>query len=202
MSLSLCAQKITSVLTHANIIKKEDREIYIYCFELFLSTVINFIVLFVIACAAEMVWETLLFLIGFIPLRKLSGGYHAKTHFRCFLVLLGTYFVFLAVISFVPVELYMWTIMISLLVSVTLIWTLSPIEDCNKPLNPEEKGFFRRRSRTILLIYTLLIVPLIIFSPTIEIVSVSIGVLSVALSLVAARIKHRFHMDSMAQSQE
>jgi accessory gene regulator B len=173
-----------------HLIEKEEKEIYTYSFEILLATVLNLIILFAATFTTGKPRETVCFLIGFIPIRGLAGGYHAKTHFRCLLILMGIYFVFLTAITFVPMELRMIINIMCILVSFFIIFLFSPAEDHNKPLSASEKLFYRRRSRIAVLIYAAVIIPLIVcFKTNIFIFCISLGVLSVACSLAAARIR-------------
>ena len=171
-------------------VSQEDREVYNYAFEILLATLLNFVVLCILAAITRTFLESLLFVAGFVPLRSMAGGYHAKTHFRCLLTLLLSYAMFWAVITFVPVTAFPWINIIGTGVSVVLIWLLAPVDDPNKPLNKKEKMYFRKRSRiAILVCAAIIIIGTCFFRERKEILSFALGVLPVSLSLAAAKIK-------------
>lgn len=188
--LSTYAKRISSLFVRADIIKEKDFEIYAYSFEVLLANVLSAVALVVIALISGTFLETIYFLIGFIPVRELAGGYHASTHLRCFLIMLGVYSVFLVAYIFIPAENYVLVTRVCVLLSICLIWKLSPVEDDNKPLTQNEKSFLRQRSRNVSLVYVLVVIVLTV-SPGTGVVAfcVSLGLLAVSLSLFAARIK-------------
>lgn len=78
-------------LFHKQIQTETDYEIYLYALESFLSTLVNFLVLFSISLFLHITDYIIVYLLFFIPFRRYEGGLHAKTHFRClalFLILL------------------------------------------------------------------------------------------------------------------
>jgi accessory gene regulator B len=160
--------------------------------EVLLATVMNFAMLYLLAIVSDQVWQTTMFIVGFVPLRSLAGGYHAKTHFRCLMTLLFTYAVFLAIIYLMPQELYISATMICVSLSLILVWLLSPVEDKNKPLSASEQRYFRGRSRFTILIYAGIVLSgIYMFQHSSEFLCVSIGLLSVSFSLVAAYFENR-----------
>jgi len=155
--------------------------------EVLLATLSNFVMLYLIALLTGRVWETTMFIAGFVPLRSLAGGYHAKTHFRCLMTLLFTYAAFLAIIYLLSQEHYVLVSIISVSLSVFLVFLLSPMEDKNKPLSASEKKYYRGRSQVTILIYAgIILLGSIIFQQRIEFLCVAVGILSVSLSLVAS----------------
>ena len=186
--LSKLSQKLSSFFIPN--VSQEDRAIYNYSFETLLATLLNLLVLCALAAITKTLWESLLFVAGFVPLRGLAGGYHAKTHFRCLLTLLLSYAMFWIVATFVPVVAFPWINTIGTGVSVVLVWLLSPIDDPNKPLSEREKNYFRRRSRIAILVYAAVVITgTCLFAGRKEFLSLALGVLSVALSLAAAKLK-------------
>lgn len=82
--LTFMAQRLSSFFILKKIIKEEERAVYDYCFEVFLSTVINFMAIVILAFASRTVIPTIFFLVGFIGLRVTAGGFHAETPIGCF----------------------------------------------------------------------------------------------------------------------
>lgn len=86
--ITLMSKRLSSFFATNSIIKQEDAEVYEYSLEILFSTILNFVAVIIIAILTRKSLLTLLYLLGFIPLRLIAGGYHADTHFRCFGVLL------------------------------------------------------------------------------------------------------------------
>ena len=78
------AGKITDYYIKKQTLAEDDREMYVYCFELLVATVFNVTVMAIIGIATKLYLETLLFLVGFMTMRGITGGYHADTHLQCF----------------------------------------------------------------------------------------------------------------------
>lgn len=90
LSYQFICKKIVS-LFHNQIQNETDYEIYLYALESFLSTLVNFLVLFSIALFFHITDYVVVYLLFFIPFRRRESGLHAKTHFRClalFLILM------------------------------------------------------------------------------------------------------------------
>lgn len=184
--------KLSSFFAENGVIEKEDIEVYDYSLQILFSTVFNFVAVVAIALVTKTVWLSFIYLLGFIPLRLTAGGYHAKNHFRCFLVLMGTYAAFLLAVFFLPEQVHQVTAFAAIAVSLVLIVVLAPVEDKNKPLSAAEVKSFKKKSRMAIVLYAVVIACLLLLlSKDIYGLSLSLGVLSVALSLLASKIKNR-----------
>lgn len=85
------ARKITIFFINKGKIPKEDLDSYEYCFEMLLSTIFNTCILIIGAIITKRYYETIIFSIAFIVIRRCIGGYHAKSHIGCFSLLLFMY---------------------------------------------------------------------------------------------------------------
>lgn len=190
------SKSLSSFFAANSIIKAEDKEVYEYSLEILFSTILNFAAVIIIAVLTRKSLLTLFYLLGFIPLRLIAGGYHADTHFRCFLVLLGTYSAFLAVVAFLPDSFVVLSTIITVLGSIILIFILAPVADKNKPVSVEDQKKFKLKSRVAVFAYSAVILVLLFLLPASRIAfSLSLGILFVSLSLLATKIKNRIvHM--------
>lgn len=183
--------KIVSFFTSIEIVRKEDQEVYAYGVELLLATVINFIILCILAVITGTIMETALFLLSFLPLRQLVGGYHAKNHLRCFLILISVYMIFVLALSIIITKPVLTVIIgVILLASYIIIIKYAPVADDNKPLSTREFHIIKRKGRIAISAYTVITGVLLLFPiPTEWVFSISFGILSVALSVLAGIIK-------------
>lgn len=186
--ISYLSRKISSFFISLEIISYEDFEVYIYSLEILIATLLNFFALCLIAVATRTVVKTAFYLLAFLPLRQLAGGYHAENHLRCFLILMAVYGTFLLLIEYLPISYFVYFIVASLLVSVFLIFRFAPVEDKNKPLSSQEVVEFKKKSRTAIIIYVIA-TGLACLANTEWALSMALGILSVALSLAASVIK-------------
>ena len=185
------SKKASQFCVSNNIIQNEDAEVYEYGFEILLSTLINAVAIFVVSILTGNFVATLFFCIGFLPLRMTAGGYHAKTHLRCFLILMASYIAFLAVLYKLPQALYLIAVSISSAISFFLIFVFSPIEDINKPISDTERVKFKKKSRIIISVFIIVAFGLYyILSFETYALAFLLGVLTASLSLLASLIKN------------
>jgi len=126
--------------------------------------------------------------VAYIPLRIYAGGYHARTHLKCYICSVVLIVSALLAIEFIP-----WTNFIAITISAIsglIIYILSPVEDKNKPLDAVEVKVYGKKA-SIILVFELGILILLIISRVINIaacVSVSLFILSVML--IFGKIKY------------
>lgn len=131
-------------MEHINIINKDEREVYIYGTELMLSSIVGIFALIFASICAGKYFQWLPFLIGFVPLRLLGGGYHAKTHRGCIIAFTSVYLVCTILTESVKSEKPLF-VMFSILVLFT-IFLFSPVEAKNKTLSISIRTTNRRKS--------------------------------------------------------
>lgn len=147
------SKKLTEFFIENKVIQEEENEVYQYSFELLLSSVLNLISILLLAVLMKRLIETLIFVLVFFTLRTQIGGYHARTHFRCYLLTILNYVVFLIFLNRIPTE-GVWQISHSfIMLSVVLIYLLAPIADDNKPLDDCEYLKYKGKSRILIMIY-------------------------------------------------
>ena len=185
------SEKISSLFIIHGVIKQEDKEVYSYSFEILLSNLLNLIAICVISIITKTIIETAFYLLAFMPLRQLAGGYHAKNHRRCFLIMMCIYASFLLIVKFLTLQYSFILVAANLAASIALIFKFSPMDDPNKPLSEKEISMFKRQSRIAILAYTVFAILTFILNETWAL-SMSLGMVSVALSLLASAIKRKF----------
>lgn len=156
--LQQVASDLTQLLLKKEIVREQDKEIYIYGFEAMLSTIINAILVLTIGILTGLLLETLIFIISFALLRVYCGGYHAKTHVGCILMFLIIYGSAMLAPYLIRAQYYgLFSIAISG-VSLLVILIYAPIEHKNRPFVGNEYLTFRRLARIIALLEAVLIV--------------------------------------------
>ncbi|GHU43969.1 accessory gene regulator [Clostridia bacterium] len=192
------SKNISSFLIANRIIAAEELDTYSYCFEILFATVLNFLAICVLALATGMVAETIFFLAAFLPFRRLAGGYHAKNHARCFVILMSVYILFLLIMKFGFYLHIDVAINLCLLLSGILIFLLAPIVDPNKPVAEKIVFLLKRKSRIMVFVYVLAAKALTALSAHKNwALSLSLGILTVALSLAATMVKNKITAHSL-----
>lgn len=80
-------EKIVDYLEKKEVIPSEDRQIYAYGVDAALYTFISTTGLLLIGWLSGRPWETMMIIATFYTNQSLGGGFHATTHWRCFLTM-------------------------------------------------------------------------------------------------------------------
>ncbi|MFG6369198.1 MAG: accessory gene regulator B family protein [Lachnospiraceae bacterium] len=134
---------------------KQEQDVYTYGFELIISTIIFFVSIIVISAILSSPISGLVFLITFVPLRLFTGGYHADTYSRCFILSNLTYLLILIIKNL------LWACIITrywyclLLISYIFIMLKAPVINPAQPINPYKKIRSKKITKIILCFETL-----------------------------------------------
>lgn len=151
------AEDIAFLLIKHKIVDIEQRDIYIYGLEVILLNGGLLIIFLIISLLSGEMIHFAAYLIFFLPMRSFSGGYHADTSERCFILSTIMFGISIAVSKLIPLLYIFITGKIIGAVSVLVILVLAPLINENNPLNEMQ----RRRNRIILC--TLLIFDIVFF---------------------------------------
>lgn len=189
--LTRMSKSISSFFIKNGSISAEDRNVYDYCFEILLSTILNLVLILLIAIFSKTLSFTTFYIVGFMLVRRTAGGYHADSHWSCVSILLGAYTVYLLLLKSIPTSILNILSFLFIFFAVLLVYTLSPIEDQNKSFSCEETKYFKRKSRLWIVALAVLAIALTALIPHLRFgFSLSAGMLTVALSLIAGKIKN------------
>jgi len=125
---------------------EDDVEIYAYGLERLISTYAQVAFYLVFGLIIGQLLNTIVFLSTYVWLRNSIGGFHAKTHLRCFLSFFAVYLVYLAVIFLVPTELIGVLSLSLTAISFLPILLYAPLDDVNRPASDTKKRNHRRQS--------------------------------------------------------
>ena len=194
------SKQLTSLVIQKNIAPESDREYYDYCFSALLSTLLNFLAVFVVALLSGTLIETLCYLTGFLLLRRTAGGYHAKTSIRCFIMSVGFYLSFLAILFYLPLNFRPIVLVGGNILSTIIVFTLAPVEHENRPFTNNERRIFRKGSLMIAGISFLSSFVLVAIFPLVSqgsfLFSYNLGYLSIAISLFMAWVHNILFLKS------
>ena len=161
------SRKMSGYFIRKQMVKEEEREVYDYCFEIFISTIVNTLAVVIIAISTAKYIESLLFLLAFVTVRAFSGGAHAKTHFMCFMSLMIIYSGLQLCLWFLPFEVMKYASISFIVIADLLILILSPVEHPNKLLDDSEKKINRIKAYLALLVFNITSIPMMFFQTTI-----------------------------------
>ena len=175
--LHSCAEYLTHTLYRHCSLSEEKRPVFVYGFELSLSTLSSILSIILLSIIFKNVYSSLLFLYIFFFLRLFSGGYHAPTYSRCF-ILTNAIFVFVYLLS--EVLLIPFAIL-----SCISIFLLSPIRSTKHPLSERLYAQNKKTARIIVSIDFLLFLILYITGmPTRYLATWALSLSAVAIMMV------------------
>lgn len=143
------SEQLSQKLLQSNIITKEQYEICKFGFQQGFTVLLNFCTVAAVGLALHAFSSAMLFLAGFIPLRRFAGGYHAKTPLRCYLYSVG---VMIAMLFGMKTALPAAVCFITFGIASAAIFAFAPVEDQHKPLDKIEHAVYQKRTRIVLII--------------------------------------------------
>lgn len=180
-------KRMTSYFVVNGIIEDEERAIYSYGLRQAFLIIINIATSILIGFALKGVWQVLVFMLAYIPLRTYGGGYHAETELRCYFFSIALIIGSLLLVKTVPSAPLLIIILSS--ISIVIVYTLAPVEDGNKLLNDRQINIYRRKTRSILAIEILACLVLYILGFKDLSFTIAVAIFIISLMMVAGRIK-------------
>lgn len=181
---------ITNILEQQNKFSAEDKEIYRYGVQQAFNIALNVLTTIIIAALCGMIFPGILFLLCYIPLRSFCGGYHAKTHLRCYIYSVIMITGILLIAKHLTFNILSYEILLAM--SFIVILFLAPVEDKNKLLDCDEKMVFRKRACIIasleIFIYHFFI--MIKFANGYKILSLAL--FSLSMLMIVGQVKNSF----------
>ncbi|GLC79279.1 accessory gene regulator ArgB-like protein [Lacrimispora brassicae] len=152
----------TDYLIRNRVIDEEDRDIYEYGFHSLYNNIIDIASILIISVWLQQVVQTILYHISFVALRNTAGGFHAQTHFRCFIMSTSIWLLSLWGISHIAST----EVCIALAgLSVFFVWLKAPIEHKNNPLSTKKQKRMKIFSRIIVIIFFVIILSTSVLLP-------------------------------------
>ena len=189
--MKFLARKITLFFIEKGKIKEEDLDVYVYCFEMLLSTAFNLLILIIGAIITKRYYETLIFSIAFIVIRRCIGGYHSKTHFGC-LSLLMIMFISMNFLLLVNYQILNIVSMILSLICLVFISIFAPVSHPNNPIDPNKKGKMNIIAIIVSSIYSLICSLTMILIPTLNIsILVTLPLIFSTISMIIGHLIYK-----------
>lgn len=155
-----------------------------------LDTVFNVATFLIIGILFKMPIETIVFTLGYIPLRIYAGGYHAKTPFRCWC--LSNMILVVSLIIVRNAERHYTAFGIVSILAAIVLMMLMPVEDLHKPLDQNDRKKYKKCGIVILVIEIFIsVIFVLMHNNRIAIALSSIWVL-LSVMLILGIIKNNF----------
>lgn len=165
----------------------EEREVYIYGFDIAIYTFLSTLGLFFIGWMAGRPIETTLLIFLYYINQSFGGGFHASSHLMCFLTMVLGELLFLA--SFLLPYSLLTCIGISV-ISLLFMWMYPLVLHPNKSYLKKKAPQLIKRSRQILLVEIALLIVFILLNVPVIMQTISLTLLLSAISRSVPIFKH------------
>lgn len=143
-------------------LEEEEKEVVLFGVRQGKNMFNSILVTIFIGIVMNIFWESLLFLICFIPLRRFAGGFHARTKALCLTISIITVIISFAISKRIwqQSDIILWISTISF----CLIYNMSPVENKKRLLDVKEKASFGTTAKVIAFIEFLIMLILMHFA--------------------------------------
>lgn len=190
--LTKCATFLTNKLNSNLNFSDDEKDIYIYGFELLLSNLSTMLIMLIISVLFCNIFYILSFICIFFVPRLFCGGLHANSHLKCTLM---TNAIFISTIILSKLFVYMnleFVIVILSALSLIVIITLCPIVNANHPVSKKTYKKNKKFSIVISIINILAIIVLFCLTNCTEITTFSgISFIWVSILVLIESLKQR-----------
>lgn len=190
--LEITAKKIAEYLVKCGEISNNDYEVeyYRYGIEVALSSLLNLAIIIIIGIISMHIIESLIFLIVFIFVRQVTGGYHADTYFKCNLYLCLSFVLLLISYDFFSNNNNVYLVTAINIVSLLIISIFSPVENKNKPIAKANRKGLKIKSIVFSIIIS--IISIILHCKSIKYGSIlPLILLLISMLIIVAKLKER-----------
>ena len=171
-------------------ISEEERPVYIYGFELLLSTLSSMITIFSVSIIIGKPGYAMFFMLFFFSLRLFTGGYHAKTYLRCFITTNTLFIATILLTEFILFFHLKWIMPILVIISTAVIWIFAPIKNIHHPCSEESYIKNKKRAHLLSSLYSLIFIYIYLFTNFNDIaVNSAWHLITVAVMIVIEKIK-------------
>ncbi len=163
--------------------RPDSHEIYVYGFEIIISSAVAFGIVFLIGLLTHKLPELIVFFLCFYLIRQRTGGYHADTYFKCNLIFALNIIAVALIICFETAQIYQIVFNgISFAVCSLLIFLKAPIPNPNKPIARSKRKIHKITAFTLVVIAELISV--VIINRYSYSMSISLALFSVSVAMI------------------
>ena len=173
------------VLLKNEIIETDKIEIYQYGYEIMISTIITFLIVLISGIILDCLPAAILYFLIFAVMRQIYGGYHAQHYWSCNTLFAVVTVSVLLLFKFFPMDGIGAIHYTFLLFSVLVVFVYAPVENENKPISEKRKVLFRKISRIIAILLTLISCLIDIFhNPYVKLIDSTLLAISISILVV------------------
>lgn len=167
----------------------ENKELYIYGFQIIVSKGLTYIVLLLLGIVFGRIFEMLFFISFALLLRGYTGGYHLHNSLGCFISTIAISIISIFIAVNMKIQVAVILIPILLFLSSVCIFIFAPINHPNLRLTKQETKKCRMLSRRYLILeLSFVLLLLILHAKESIIISASLAITFVAITMIIAKI--------------
>lgn len=136
-----------------DVIDEEEKGKSRYGIEIIISTIIGFSVIIISGILLSKTNLAIAYLICIVPIRMYTGGYHAKTYFKCNVVFGLLFLLNILMFQYIVENELEIQLCITTLLSFCIIERFAPVENENKKLTSRQKKKYKKISIVLFIIY-------------------------------------------------
>lgn len=147
--ITTISAKLASYLCRKNIIDANRKEIYQYGYEVLISGLTGFAIVMILGAVMKCFLESIMFLAVFVPIRQLTGGYHADSYLKCNIVFTVIFLIVMLVTEAMLSTILFIYIFILSGIFIIAVYEFAPMENPNKPLDEGQKLLNRKTALAV-----------------------------------------------------
>lgn len=186
MSMDRFVNNIGERFVEKKALNKDALDIFVYGLDVLLFNVSSVAVILFLGWAFDCMLATVMCLCTYVPLQTIGGGYHAKTHLRCFLTTLSGWAAAMLLIHYIPPA-----VMIGMMIiGIISVVKYAPIEHENAPMSDGHKQKMRRVALKLCFVLTCLTLASALWNP-LAFIAMSTGLGMIGLSMNASYLSKK-----------
>lgn len=147
------ADTVSAFFYSMDVIDEEEKGKSRYGIEIIISTIIGFSVIIILGILLSKTNLAIEYLICIVPIRMYTGGYHAKTYFKCNVVFGLLFLLNILMFQYIVENELEIQLCITTLLSFYIIERFAPVENENKELTSRQKKKYKKISIVLFIIY-------------------------------------------------
>ena len=169
-------------------IKEEEQEEYTYGLDLVMSVIVSDLTMLIIGIIMKMIPQVIVFVFMYKFILQVYGRYfNCEQPLTCYLSSSTMCICVLLAIKYLPYNLGVY--IVATVLSIGVLFAISPIEAINKPLEEIEVKVFGKRARIVLCITLVIFGVICAFGLTEMVKTMAISVVDILLFAVMGKIK-------------
>ena len=182
------SRKIVQCIDENITLDNSQKEIINFGLQATLEISLNLLISILVLFELHMIKEGVVFFLVFIPLRKYSGGYHADTYIKCFIISILTLITIMKVSNVLKLS---YIIVFALIIITScILWKIGPACVAGRPVSNREYLLLKGKLSTTLICIIFLAVFFILIKEKVFLNVIFLSICLDAVTVVIGKIKY------------